>query len=488
MVIRFKYCCILFLSAFISLYTYGQTAKGQKRFTIMGLGDSLTAGGDYFHSYLFPLWERLFIAGYSFDFIGPRSGKCRIGSLNHSGFSGKNAEYLDAHIDSIYHKYPADFVLLHAGHNHFDTEKPVTGIISAYQSIIRKIKSINPDVYILVAEVVTSGKLPKYSYIPGLNLEIERMVKEMNDDHVILVDHATGFDWKQHTINDMVHPNRQGAEKMADQWFEAMKNILAPSGQAFHPRMVTYKTLDTGEELKLHIFMPDHLRKKQKRPVIVFFFGGGWALGTPLQFYRECAYYTSKGMVAVSAEYRISYMHKSSPFESFEDAKDVIEWLRTNASEYHIDPGKIAAAGASAGGHLAAALGTIQDTGRKSKVSYRPDLLLLYYPVVDNGENGYGSQAMKERFKEISPLHNISSNTPPTLFILGTKDQLIPVKTAQEFERRLQSQNVECELHLLKGAGHPIFQYRKELTNDFYTIRRITDNFLSRHGYMKKQK
>ena len=62
-------------------------------------------------------------------------------------------------------------------------------------------------------------------------------------------------------------------------------------------------------------------------------------------------------MVAVSVDYRIGYLHHSTPFESFEDAKDAICWLRSHASDYQLDPDKIAVAGGSAGGHLAAALG-----------------------------------------------------------------------------------------------------------------------------------
>lgn len=61
----------------------------QKRFTVMGLGDSITEGGQSFSSYLYPLWERLFAAGYDFDMIGPRESECRIGKLAHGGFSGR---------------------------------------------------------------------------------------------------------------------------------------------------------------------------------------------------------------------------------------------------------------------------------------------------------------------------------------------------------------------------------------------------------------
>ncbi|MDD2305820.1 MAG: alpha/beta hydrolase fold domain-containing protein [Prolixibacteraceae bacterium] len=454
-----------------------------KRFTIMGIGDSITEGGANFQSYLFPLLERLFTAGYQFDLVGPRAAKCRIGTLNHGGFSGKNAEFLDAHIDSTYRQYPADVVLLHAGHNHFDTEKPVTGIVRAQESIIRKIQAINPDVKILVAQVIPSGKLPKYSYIQELNKGIANAIEKMHNPNVILVNQAKGFDWQKHTINDRVHPNEAGAEQMAEVWFQALQQILPKPVQSFNPEIIRYKRASQGD-LNLHIFKPEKLKKGEKRPAIIFFFGGGWTLGTPLQFYRECSYYASKGMVAISAEYRISYLHQTSAFESLEDARDAICWLREHATELNLDTARIAAAGASAGGHLAAATGIIHRNETCSQA--RPNLLVLYYPVIDIGPEGYGSAELKSRYTEISPLHNIDHTSPPALFILGTKDALIPVKTAEAFQKRMNENGVECELRLIEGAGHPIFYYAKTLTPDFYTIRQLTDNFLVRHGYLEK--
>ncbi|MBN1927162.1 MAG: alpha/beta hydrolase fold domain-containing protein [Prolixibacteraceae bacterium] len=456
------------------------TEESSKRVTIMGLGDSITEGGENFHSYLFPLWERLFSAGYHFDFVGSRSSKCRIGKLNHCGFSGKNAEFLEAHIDSIYRQYPADFVLLHSGHNHFSTENPVAGIIFAQQSIIQKILLINPKAKILVAKVVVSGKLPKYSYVPELNKHIGQMVQNMHNPNVILVDQSKDFEWVKHTISDKVHPNSAGADLMADVWFDALKQILPPPAQSFHPEIVCYKTIDQ-ESLNLHVFKPKQAQKEEKLPAIVYFFGGGWATGTPLQFYRECAYYASKGMVGITVDYRNAYVNHSSPFESVADAKDAIHWIRMNAEKWNIDPTRIVAAGSSAGGHLAAAIGTLNESGG---ADYKPNLMVLYYPVVDNSENGYGTESMKKRYQEISPLHNIDQSTPPTLFILGTKDQLIPVKTAEEFRSRMETNGIYCELHLIEGAGHPIFYYAKDLTPYFYTIRKITDDFLRKYAYL----
>ena len=472
-------CCILSSS----LKAQDKTAdeNKQKRFTIMGLGDSITEGGDNFESYLFPLWEKLFAAGYSFDFVGPRSSKCRIGTLNHCGFSGKNAEFLESCIDSIYRQYPADIVMLHAGHNHFNTENPVSGIIRAQESIIRKIHTINPEAKILVAQVIPSGKLPKYSYLSELNKRIADMVGSMHNPNVVLVNQAHHFDWEKYTIADKVHPNRDGAAKMAGAWFESLVKVLPKPIQSFHPEIIRYKQVGQGD-LSLHVFRPEKNRKGEKRPAIVYFFGGGWALGTPLQFYRECGYYASKGMVAVTAEYRISYLHHTTLFESLEDACDAIAWLLRHAEELNIDTSRIVATGASAGGHLAAATGIIRSA--KNGSLSRPNLLVLYYPVVDNGPGGYGSEEMKKRYMEISPLHNIDRNSPPALFVLGTKDPLVPVKSAEEFQKRMNASGVECELHLIEGAGHPIFYYAKPLTSEFYTIRQMTDEFLIRHGYL----
>ena len=83
--------------AVVLLWSTTALVQGQqKRFTVMGLGDSITEGGSKFSSYLYPLWEQLYSAGYDFDFIGPRQSECRIGKLNHCGFSGKNVEFLAA--------------------------------------------------------------------------------------------------------------------------------------------------------------------------------------------------------------------------------------------------------------------------------------------------------------------------------------------------------------------------------------------------------
>jgi len=97
-------------------------------------------------------------------------------------------------------------------------------------------------------------------------------------------------------------------------------------------KKVTYKTVD-GVELKLHCFNPQGLKPSDQRPAIVFFFGGGWTGGTPKQFYEQARFLAGRGVVAMSAEYRIRRQHKTTPFECVKDGKSAIRWVRQHANE-----------------------------------------------------------------------------------------------------------------------------------------------------------
>jgi acetyl esterase len=201
-------------------------AVAGRQFSILGLGDSITEGGADFSSYLFPLDSMMKQAGYQAKFIGPRRSIQGGDTLFHSGFSGRTAEFLAARVDSIYSLYPADIVLLHSGHNHFVEELPVAGIISAHRTIIKTVRRKNQSAHILVAGVITSGKLPKYGYIPELNASIKALVDSLNDPAIVFVNQQRGWDWSQYTISDKVHPNRIGAQEIALKWFSAITKIL----------------------------------------------------------------------------------------------------------------------------------------------------------------------------------------------------------------------------------------------------------------------
>ena len=249
--------------------------------------------------------------------------------------------------------------------------------------------------------------------------------------------------------------------------------------------VIIYKKIDTTE-LKVWIHYPDKVKKRHS--AIIFFHGGGWNNGTAEQFLPQSEYLASQGMVAIRASYRLKNVHGTTPKEALEDAKSAIRFLRLNAKELHILPNKIAAGGGSAGGHLAAAAFTsinINDPKDAIDVSAKPNSLVLFNPVIDNGPEGYGYERIKTWFPDISPMHGITKRFPPTVLFLGTKDALIPVSTGEIFRDRIKAAGGQCTLFLYEGAGHGFFGW-KDGKNPYYdeTLKQ-TEIFLRQQGYLK---
>lgn len=247
---------------------------------------------------------------------------------------------------------------------------------------------------------------------------------------------------------------------------------------------ITYKVVN-GSELKLHVFYPEGHSEQDNRPAIVFFFGGSWNWGKPLQFYEHSRYLASRGMVAISAEYRIKSSHKSTPFQSVEDAKSAVRWVRQHASSLGIDPNKVAAGGGSAGGHLAAATGTTTLYNAENEdlsVSSWPNALVLFNPVYDNGPNGFGHERVKANWRELSPMHNIQHNTPPTIVFFGTKDKHVPIETAKEYKKLMEAKQRRCDLFIYQDQPHGFFNFK----NKHYFTETVSemDNFLVSLGFL----
>lgn len=213
-----------------------QSAETQKT-TIMPMGDSITEGGA-FKVYRYPLIKKLTDAGYSVEFVGSKTTRSEAnspyGELHHEGYGGMNVQFLAGKIGELYTQNPADIILLHAGHNQFADKEPIPGMLKATEKIIKTARGINPKVTILLGQVIPSGKLPKYSYIPEYNEALVKLATELNtpESRIILVNHAEGFNWETDTGGDHVHPTASGAEKMAQKWFDALKQILPPPHSA----------------------------------------------------------------------------------------------------------------------------------------------------------------------------------------------------------------------------------------------------------------
>lgn len=248
----------------------------------------------------------------------------------------------------------------------------------------------------------------------------------------------------------------------------------------------TYKKTDQVE-LQLHFFRPEGHKADDERAAIVFFFGGGWVGGQPSQFYPQCEYLAKRGMIAISAEYRVRSKHGTSPLECVKDGISAIRWVRSHADELGIDPDRIAAGGGSAGGHVAAGTGTtrgIVEEGEDETVSARPNALVLFNPVYDNGPKGYGHERVKEYWEKISPMHNLDKDTPPTIVFLGTKDRLIPVATAEKYRDLMEEAGVRSELHLYEGQPHGFFNRSRSEEHYRKTVKEM-DAFLTSLGFLE---
>ena len=237
--------------------------------------------------------------------------------------------------------------------------------------------------------------------------------------------------------------------------------------------------------LKIDLFLPanDADKPATPRPIVLWIHGGGWEGGS-----KERAPGTEllrRGYVVASVEYRLSGV---APFPAqIYDCKGAVRWLRAHAAEYGIDPNRVGVWGASAGGHLAALLGTTAgmkdlegDVGGNLNQSSRvqavvdwfgpTDLVSISVPgdpknpdtkqLSDVGRTVVerflgGSLADKRSTYELaSPITHVSADDAPTLIMHGDADPLVPLSQSKSLETRLKAAKVPVELDVIKGAGH----------------------------------
>ena len=288
--------------------------------------------------------------------------------------------------------------------------------------------------------------------------------------------------------------------------FSASPNLSAANEKRAKPapkslpgsRPEIYKKIG-DVELPIHIFEPRNHRPKDKRPAIVFFFGGGWRGGSPQQFQNHCRYLASRGMVTMTAEYRVSNRHGVKAVSCFRDAKSAIRWVRKNTRQLGIDPERIAAGGGSAGGHLAGALGTIREFDEEDEdtsVSPVPNALVLFNPaLVLAPVEGHEAKDLKkladieERLgvkpERLSPYHHVRKGQPPAIIFHGKADTTVPYFTSELFAEEAQKKKNRCELIGYDGQPHGFFNYGRSDNKYFVDTVKRMDVFLVSLGYLK---
>ncbi|MGC6455070.1 MAG: alpha/beta hydrolase [Coraliomargaritaceae bacterium] len=238
---------------------------------------------------------------------------------------------------------------------------------------------------------------------------------------------------------------------------------------------LTYKKVD-GYDLKLWVFNPEGI-ENTKPPAMLFFFGGGWYGGSPTQFVRQCQHLAKRGMVGIVADYRVKSRQGVLAKSCVEDALDALRYVNQNADKIGIDPERIGVGGGSAGGHLAASLGTIHANdvaAPKAMALYNPATVLAPIPtafaqaILPKQRREMMNAEIKEREGELrnrlgaepltlSPFHHVSASCPPAILFHGTNDKTVPYESTLLFSWQLKANGVSHTLKTYENAGHGFF-------------------------------
>ncbi len=250
-----------------------------------------------------------------------------------------------------------------------------------------------------------------------------------------------------------------------------------------------------NRELHLNVFYPNN--RDGKYPGILMVHGGGWSSGDESLVIPMAERISDKGYVAVTVEYRLSpeALYPAAVF----DLKAAVRWMRANASKYNIDTNKIAVYGCSAGGQLAALIGTTNDDknfegeegcnnfssdvqaivnvdgvvdffGKESqeiiKPSGKPSAAQLWF--------GVSAQKDPEVWKNAGAFNHTSIHTPPIIFINSD----VPRFHAgmDEMIKKLKSFHVYYETHTLSGTIHTFWLFNPW----FNKTLNLTINFLNK--------
>lgn len=213
------------------------------------------------------------------------------------------------------------------------------------------------------------------------------------------------------------------------------------------------------------------------RPVVVFFHGGGWRTGDKLaiDLLPERTVLLKHGYFVASVNYRLAPRNKWPAF--MEDAKCAIRHVRASAARYHVDPHRIAAFGASAGGHVALLVGLtgrrawLEGTGGYEGISSQVNAVASYFApsdltlpyFFDNEKDepvpkvfGFpvGDAAALPTLREASPINHVAPGAPPIVLFHGDKDRTAPPSESRNLYERLVKAGVPTQFTLVRNAGH----------------------------------
>jgi acetyl esterase len=145
--------------------------------------------------------------------------------------------------------------------------------------------------------------------------------------------------------------------------------------------------------------------------------------------------------------------------------RSALRWVRMNAMELGINPGKLVAVGGSAGAHAACSAamldGRYDESGEDTGLLASPNALVMFNPILDTSKKGFGL----ERFptpadaKNANLIRAIVPGLPPMLILHGTTDRVVPFDGSYEFAKKSSKKKNFCKLVGYEGQGHGFFNF-----------------------------
>ncbi len=211
-------------------------------------------------------------------------------------------------------------------------------------------------------------------------------------------------------------------------------------------------TLNISQEMGFH-----------RRPAVIICPGGGYKFLSDREGQATAMRFSSYGINAFVLKYSVC-----TPFPtSLLEIAETIKFVRENADKFDIDPQKILVCGFSAGGHLAASIGTLWNSEYLKNILgdtqiYKPDGMILSYPVITSGKFCHkgsmdiiiGENPSHEMSELVSLEKNIDENTPKTFIWHCSDDKTVPVENTISFINELSKSNVSFESHIFPHGGH----------------------------------
>jgi len=253
---------------------------------------------------------------------------------------------------------------------------------------------------------------------------------------------------------------------------------------------LTYCTLGS-RALQLDVFYPK-AKTKQGYPAVLFIHGGGWRSGDRSQHVPLAQQLAARGYVSVTAEYRLS--PEALYPAAVHDLKTAVRWLRGNAQTYNIDTTKIAVWGFSAGGQLAALVGTTNGyaplEGTACQRSHSSSVqaivnvdgtLSFLHPESSESStdkptaSSYWLGGLKTKkpaeWTESAGLNHVSPQTPPTAFLNSSIAKMHAGR--EDMIKKLDAYHIYHETHTFPDSPHtfplfnPWFEPTLQYTADF---------------------